>query len=78
MMVDPFQNSVRVILFMVRVPVLSEQMLLASPIVSQAYILRTKLLSVSICFTETARESVTERGSPSGTATTMTVMERMK
>jgi hypothetical protein len=30
---DPFQRLVRVILFMVRVPVLSEQMLLAPPIV---------------------------------------------
>ena len=76
--VEPFQRWVRVILFIVRVPVLSEQMLLAPPIVSQAYIFLTKLLSVSICLTETARERVTERGSPSGMATTITVIERIK
>lgn len=37
-----FQIWSKVILFMVKVPVLSEQILLAPPIVSQAYILRTK------------------------------------
>jgi hypothetical protein len=63
---------------MVKVPVLSEQMLLAPPMVSQAYIFLTRLLSLSICFTETAKESVTERGSPSGIATTITVIPKMK
>jgi hypothetical protein len=64
-------------LFIVRVPVLSEQMLLAPPIVSQASIFLTKLLSVSICLTETANERVTDRGNPSGIATTITVIERI-
>lgn len=63
---------------MVRVPVLSEQILLAPPIVSQASIFLTKLLSRSIFLTETARERVTDRGSPSGMATTMTVIASMK
>jgi hypothetical protein len=62
----------------VRVPVLSEQILLAPPIVSQAYIFLTKLLSSSIFFTENASESVTESGSPSGMATTMTVIPIIK
>jgi hypothetical protein len=63
---------------MVRVPVLSEQMLLAPPIVSQAYIFLTRFWSLSIFFTENARERVTERGSPSGMATTTTVIPRMR
>jgi hypothetical protein len=63
---------------MVKVPVLSEQILLAPPIVSQAYILRTKFWSSSIFFTEKAREMVTERGRPSGMATTITVIPSMK
>lgn len=76
--VFPFQSYVRVILFMVRVPVLSEHMLLAPPMVSQASILLTRLLSSSIFLTETARERVTESGNPSGIATTMTVRASIK
>ncbi len=53
-------------------------MLLAPPIVSQAYNFLTKLLSFNICFTETAKDKVTERGSPSGMATTMTVIANIK
>ncbi len=59
-----FQTYVRIILFMVSVPVLSEQMLFAPPIVSQAYIRLTRFWSSNIFLTEKAKESVTERGSP--------------
>lgn len=59
-----FQICDKVILFMVRVPVLSEQMLLAPPIVSQAYIFLTKFWSLSIFLTEKAREMVTDSGRP--------------
>ena len=69
---------VKNILFMVRVPVLSEQMVLAPPMVSQASIFLTRLLSSNIFFTENAKESVTDRGSPYGIATTMTVIPRIK
>ena len=61
-------------MFIVKVPVLSEQMLFAPPIVSQASILRTKFWSFNILLTEKARERVTERGRPSGMATTTTVI----
>ena len=64
--------------FIVRVPVLSEQILLAPPIVSQAYIFLTKFSSISIFLTENARERVTARGKPSGMATTITVIAKMK
>jgi hypothetical protein len=63
---------------MVRVPVLSEQILLAPPIVSQASIFLTKFWSLSIFFTEKAKYSVTAKGKPSGMATTITVTPKMK
>lgn len=63
---------------MVKVPVLSEQMLLAPPIVSQASSFRTKLLSTNIFLTEKARDKVTARGRPSGMATTTTVKANIK
>lgn len=69
--------QVNSILFMVKVPVLSEQILLAPPIVSQAYIFRTKFWSFSIFFTEKAKERVTDRGKPSGIATTTTVIPKI-
>jgi len=47
-----YHQVVRVILFCVRVPVLSEQMQSAPPIVSQAYSFLTRLLSLSIFLTE--------------------------
>lgn len=53
-------------------------MLFAPPIVSQAYILRTRFWSLSIFLTEKAREIVTERGNPSGIATTITVIPKIK
>lgn len=76
--VFPHHNVVKVIWFFVRVPVLSEQILLAPPIVSQAYIFLTKFWSTSIFLTENANERVTANGSPSGIATTMTVIARIK
>jgi hypothetical protein len=75
---DPFHKVVNVILFIVKVPVLSEQIVLAPPIVSQAYIFLTKFWSASIFLTEKANERVTARGSPSGIATTITVTPKMK
>lgn len=59
-----FQNVVSVILFSVNVPVLSEQIMFAPPIVSQAYIFLTRFLSNSIFFTEKASDNVTASGSP--------------
>ena len=64
--------------FLVKVPVLSEQIILAPPIVSQAYNFLTKLLSSIILPTETARERVTARGRPSGIATTKIVIAMIK
>ena len=63
---------------MVKVPVLSEQMLFAPPMVSQASMRLTKFWSFNIFLTEKAKERVTERGSPSGMATTTTMMPMMK
>ena len=64
--------------FVVKVPVLSEHILFAPPIVSHAYIFLTRFSSSSIFFTEKARDKVTASGSPSGIATTITVMAKMK
>ena len=65
-------------MFLVRVPVLSVQISLAPPMVSDASSFLTKLFSFFIFMTEKASEMVTARGSPSGTATTMTVIEIIK
>src|SRR5207248_8713720 len=59
------------ILFWVSVPVLSEQMTVAEPIVSQATSWRTSELARVIFCMASASETVTLIGSPSGTATTM-------
>jgi hypothetical protein len=53
-------------------------MLLAPPIVSQAYIFLTRFWSIIIFFTEKARERVTDKGSPSGIATTTTIIPKIK
>lgn len=66
------------ILFYVRVPVLSEQIMFAPPIVSVAYNLLTRLFYRNIFFTEKASEIVTAKGSPSGIAITNTVIPMMK
>ena len=65
---------VTVIKFLVRVPVLSEQIIFAPPIVSHASSFRTKFLSFIILLTDTARLNVTASGSPSGIATTKIVI----
>ncbi len=62
---------------MVRVPVLSEQILSEPPITSQAYIFRTRFLSCIIFYTLKARDNVTLRGSPSGMATARTTIPMM-
>jgi hypothetical protein len=62
----------------VRVPVLSVQISLAPPIVSEDCNFLTRLFSFFIFMTEKANERVTARGSPSGTAMTITVIPVMK
>jgi hypothetical protein len=59
------------ILFCVSVPVLSEQMTVAEPIVSQATSCRTSELARVIFCMAKANDTVTLMGKPSGTATTM-------
>ena len=59
--------------FWVSVPVLSVHITVAAPMVSQACILRTKLLVFSILRMELANESEMAIGSPSGTDTTTSV-----
>ena len=61
------------ILFMVSVPVLSVQITVVAPMVSQACSLRTRFLTLSILRMLNARLTVTLIGSPSGTATTISV-----
>lgn len=46
--------------------------------VSQAYNFLTKFLSLSIFFVENAKDNVTDKGSPSGIATTTTVTPIIK
>lgn len=58
---------------MVNVPVLSEHIIEAPPMVSQAYNFLTKFWSASIFLTEKASDIVTASGKPSGIATTTTV-----
>ena len=64
--------------FWVKVPVLSVQITVMAPIVSQACILRTRLLVDSIRRMFSARLSVTLIGKPSGTATTISVTAIIK
>lgn len=63
-----------VILLRVKVPVLSEQICVALPIVSDDAILLTRLLSFCIYLLEKESEIVTARGRPSGIATTIIVI----
>ena len=69
----PTSISITDIRFWVSVPVLSLQMTVAAPIVSQAWSLRTRLFSLSIRRILIARLTVTLIGRPSGTATTISV-----
>ena len=64
--------------FWVSVPVLSVQLTVTAPIVSQACILRTRLLVLSIRRIESASERVMLIGNPSGTAMTIIATETMK
>ena len=66
-----------VILFKVRVPVLSEQMCVAPPMVSEEANFLTRLFSFFIAALEKLSDMVTARGRPSGIATTITVIEMM-
>lgn len=61
-------------MFCVKVPVLSLQIQLAPPIVSQADIYLTKFWSYNIFLIEKAKVNVTASGNPSGIATTITVI----
>uniref|UniRef100_A0A0A9GLQ6 Uncharacterized protein n=1 Tax=Arundo donax TaxID=35708 RepID=A0A0A9GLQ6_ARUDO len=63
---------------MVRVPVLSLQIVVADPIVSQDESRLTRALSCIIFRIEYARVNVTAKGSPSGTATTTIVTAIVK
>mmetsp|Transcript_21596 Transcript_21596/g.43794 ORF Transcript_21596/g.43794 Transcript_21596/m.43794 type:complete len:334 (+) Transcript_21596:320-1321(+) len=63
-----------VIFDVVSVPVLSLQIVVAPPMVSQALKCRTRFWSRNIFLTEKARAMVTARGRPSGTATTKIVI----
>jgi hypothetical protein len=61
------------ILFCVSVPVLSEQMTVAEPMVSHATSWRTSELARVIFCMARASDTVTLMGRPSGTATTMMI-----
>ena len=63
-----------VILLRVKVPVLSEQMCVAPPMVSDEASFLTRLLSYRILADEKDRDRVTARGRPSGIATTIMVI----
>ena len=69
----PKKQFVTVIRFFVNVPVLSEQMVVALPIVSQAAKYFTMLFNLDIFCWATANARVTARGKPSGIATTRIV-----
>merc|ERR550534_2237205 len=72
---SPKKAWTTLMIFVVKVPVLSEQIVVAFPMVSQAASFRTKLLSSYILLIEYANETVTASGRPSGTATTIIVTE---
>ena len=57
-------------------PVLSVQIVVAQPIVSQALNVLTILLSFIIFLLENASDNVTANGRPSGTATARTVIDQ--
>lgn len=70
-------TDMTVIEFSVRVPVLSEQIWVAPPMVSEEAIFLTRLLSFCILALEKLSEIVTASGRPSGMATTTTVIPMM-
>ena len=73
--VAPDAGPRTVIRFAVSVPVLSEQIVVAEPMVSQALRALTRLLSAIIFDEEKARDRVTASGRPSGTATARIVID---
>mmetsp|Transcript_24053 Transcript_24053/g.60441 ORF Transcript_24053/g.60441 Transcript_24053/m.60441 type:complete len:210 (-) Transcript_24053:1344-1973(-) len=75
---EPQNTLTTVILDVVRVPVLSLQIVVADPMVSHADRCRTRFWSLSIFLTLKARAMVTARGRPSGTATTKMVTPEMR
>ncbi|GJD01142.1 hypothetical protein ColKHC_09967 [Colletotrichum higginsianum] len=75
--VRPSLPVTTVMLFCVRVPVLSEQIHVALPMISHERIRRTRFLSLSILVVAKASASVTARARPSGTVMTTTVTARM-
>jgi hypothetical protein len=70
-------QAMTVISFRVNVPVLSEQMWVAPPMVSDEASFLTRQFYLFILAEANDREIVTASGSPSGIATTMTVMAMM-
>lgn len=66
-----------VMIFWVKVPVLSEQIWVHPPIVSAEARFLTKLFSFCILALEKLNEIVTAKGRPSGIATTTTVIAMM-
>ena len=66
------------ILFCVSVPVLSVQITVTAPMVSEAWSLRTRSLDFSIRRMLSASDKVTAIGRPSGTAITISVTAIMK
>jgi hypothetical protein len=64
--------------FCVSVPVLSVQMTVTAPIVSEAESLRTRLFDFSMRLMLRAKARVTAMGRPSGTAMTISVTAIMK
>jgi len=69
------QTARTVISFLVRVPVLSEQMTEAEPSVSTAGSLRIKAFRLTMRWTPRAKAIVTTAGSPSGMAATARLTE---
>ena len=70
--------SLTSIRFSVNVPVLSVQMTVTAPIVSEACSFLTRLFDLSMRLMFSAKASVTAMGSPSGTAITISVTAIMK
>ena len=77
-MLSSLFTSKTVMRFSVSVPVLSVQITVTAPIVSEACNLRTKLLLLSMRRIFSAKANVTAMGNPSGTAITISVTAIMK
>jgi len=71
------QKSLATNSLQVKTPVLPIQISLTAPSCSTDSIFLTKLLEFFIFITDAANDRVTQSGSPSGTATTMSVIDMM-